>query len=320
MMGETPSSAMFGDLRRFCGIAHRDAARLLLNRTALYGGKSLQQRIDDKTFLSREIVHAQPFALPHELFADLASSAQTVAARAIAAHGGGRGGCSEVIAHYRGPAALTMQEALEASGVDPMPYVNVVQKIMSFTMRQESDRALLLVMQFIATGCLTSPQAAAEKVDAFASASLALSLDTMVAASPPPRQASSTASPLPQLGLIRLVDGAFRPPIHKLSCEDTGTVLGCLPTGPSAIADVDPDVSRRHARIWRDGGHWYLVDLGSTNGTCVISGANKAIYRLRDSADEAPGDNAASEPFEIRNSDIICLGATTRFLVMKLAP
>lgn len=52
MMGETPSSAMFGDLRRFCGIAHRDAARLLLNRTALYGGKSLQQRIDDKTFLS----------------------------------------------------------------------------------------------------------------------------------------------------------------------------------------------------------------------------------------------------------------------------
>lgn len=60
MMGGTPSSAMFGDLRRFCGIAHRDAARLLLNRTALYGGKSLQQRIDDKTFLSREIVHAQP--------------------------------------------------------------------------------------------------------------------------------------------------------------------------------------------------------------------------------------------------------------------
>ena len=56
------------------------------------------------------------------------------------------------------------------------------------------------------------------------------------------------------------------------------------------------------------------------NGTCVISGANKAIYRLRDSADEATGDNAVSEPFEIRNSDIICLGATTRFLVMKLAP
>ena len=41
-------------------------------------------------------------------------------------------------------------------------------------------------------------------------------------------------------------------------------------------------VSRRHARLWFDNGQWFLIDLGSANGTMVN---NVRIYQqvtLRD--------------------------------------
>lgn len=316
-MEETPSSVLYTDFRQFGGIAHRDTAQIVLNGSALYGGKPLRQRIDDKTFLSREIVHARPHALPPELFSDFAASAQRLCARLIAAYGGGANGCSKVIAHYRGAAARAMAEALETAGIDAAPYHNMVRKIMSLAIEPESDRALLLVMLFVITGCLASPAAAINAIDAFANVALSISLDTLVAAHGATADAPAPSA-MPHLGLIRLIDGAFRPPIYRLSTAAEGTVLGCLPSGPSTIADVDPDVSRNHARIWCDGMRWFIADLGSTNGTRVISGADKSLHDLADSRDPRMQGVNVSQPFEISNSDIICLGATTRFLVMKL--
>ncbi len=317
-MEETPSSVLYTDFRQFGGIAHRDTAQIVLNGSALYGGKPLRQRVDDKTFLSREIVHARPHALPPELFSDFASSAQRLCARLITAHGGGADGSSAVIAHYRGPAAHVMAEALEATDIDAAPYHNMVRKIMSLTIEPESDRALLLVMLFVITGCLASPAAAINAIDAFANVALSISLDTLVAAHGATADVPAPSA-TPHLGLIRLVDGAFRPPIYRLSASAEGTILGCLPSGPSTIADVDPDVSRNHARIWCDGMRWFIADLGSTNGTRVISGADKSLHDLASSKGARMQGVDVSEPFEISNSDIICLGATTRFLVMKLA-
>lgn len=198
------------------------------------------------------------------------------------------------------------------------PYHNMVRKIMSLTIEPESDRALLLIMLFVVTGCLASPAAAINAIDAFANVALSISLDTLVAAHGVTISAPAPSA-MPHLGLIRLVDGAFRPPIYRLSASAEGTILGCLPTGPSTIADVDPDVSRNHARIWCDGMRWFIADLGSTNGTRVISGADKSLHDLASSKGARMQGVDVSEPFEISNSDIICLGATTRFLVMKLA-
>jgi Protein of unknown function (DUF3662)/FHA domain len=44
-------------------------------------------------------------------------------------------------------------------------------------------------------------------------------------------------------------------------------VVGRLSTNDVVLAD--PNVSRRHAELRRDGEQWVLVDLGSTNGTLV---------------------------------------------------
>ena len=79
--------------------------------------------------------------------------------------------------------------------------------------------------------------------------------------------------------------------------------------GVQCIADVDADVSRNHAYIWQDGEHWYLRDLGSTNGTRLVSGGDGSERAVGRSVEEAP---------ELFASDIICLGATTRFMVMPV--
>ena len=71
-------------------------------------------------------------------------------------------------------------------------------------------------------------------------------------------------------------------------------------------------------RIWREDGRWLVTDLNSTNGTRVISGADKSVHIIANAQAESR-EPSASEPFELRNSDILCLGSTTRFLVMKLS-
>lgn len=43
----------------------------------------------------------------------------------------------------------------------------------------------------------------------------------------------------------------------------------------------DPEVSRRHARIYRQGGQYFIEDLGSTNGTAVNGARLEAAYALR---------------------------------------
>ncbi|MFN2526333.1 MAG: FhaA domain-containing protein [Actinomycetota bacterium] len=75
-------------------------------------------------------------------------------------------------------------------------------------------------------------------------------------------------------------------------------VIGRLSSNDVVL--VDPNVSRRHAELRRDGDRWWLVDLGSTNGSTVNEklvkehelhdgdelgfGTTKLVFKLR------PGD------------------------------
>lgn len=54
--------------------------------------------------------------------------------------------------------------------------------------------------------------------------------------------------------------------MHALS--PSRTIVGRQP-GDGGLAIADPSVSRRHARLERDGDGWLVVDLESTNGTLV---------------------------------------------------
>ena len=64
--------------------------------------------------------------------------------------------------------------------------------------------------------------------------------------------------------------------------------------GRQATNDVvlsDPNVSRRHAELRRDGGRWVLVDLGSTNGS-LVNGKLTREHELQDGDRLAFGSSA----------------------------
>lgn len=315
---ETPSSYMFSDLRKFGRLTNREAAQELLSATVTYGGKAPRMRINDRTFLSRQIVHALPGQTHRELFADFFQSSQTLTARIIANRPNPAVARKEVRDHYSGDAALGMQQVLRDFDLDDTLYANAISRIAAAKFRSESDRTVLYVMLFLSTGCLADPQSAVSIVERFVEYKLAMDIGTVemdVGAEYEDRADSKCDDVV--LGLLRISGDTARPPIHPLSTTDAGTLIGSLADGESVINDVDVDVSRRHLRIWRDGSSWYAQGLGSTNGTTLIPGDGSDPVVIEPPRAKRTHDGTYP-PVEISNSDILCLGATTRFLVMRI--
>ena len=311
----TLSSEMYKDLRSFGGIPNKEAARLLLTPDAQVDSVTLAGRLEDRPFLSKKIVHAQPGSLAPDCFRDFGSSSQTLFSH-IAASLKGPSARAKVASHYAGPAALSMQEALASTGLDPHVYANAVRRISAARLRSESDRGVLYLHLFIACGCLQDPTAAALSVEGFVSSKLASTLrtaDTKIGDGTPdrPREAS------PRLGLLRIVDGMARPPLRPLSTDPEGTIIGSLAMGESAITDVEASVSRQHLRIWREDGTWYAQGLGSTNGTMLVSAVTRERRVIELPRDERAGDGP-SPVTPIASGDVLRLGSDTCFLVMAL--
>ena len=63
--------------------------------------------------------------------------------------------------------------------------------------------------------------------------------------------------------------------------ENDRIVIGRDPRSCSCVIDFDKSVSSKHCEISYRGGHYYLTDLGSTNGTKIdgFSIANTAEIR-----------------------------------------
>ena len=315
---QTPASVLFDDLRRQAGLSNRDAARILLSTRPIYEGRSPRDRIEDRTFLSREVVHIRPENVNPSLYADFSQSAQNICARIVARFGGGDAAYAQVINYYSGDAMQRMAMVLNNYGRDGQIYINTVRRVRSAQLRRENDRAVLLVMAYVAVGCLADPRAAAAIVEQFTRRQLATDLVTMETSVGPSRtgafmqQAPSNDS----LGLVRVVDGAVKPPIHELSSGPQGTLIGSLPIEGSCITDVEVDVSRQHLVVWQQAGRWWCQGLESTNGTVLINGATKEIVTVELPRSARRG--VAPKPIEIKPGDTLCLGLNTRFLVMRM--
>lgn len=78
-------------------------------------------------------------------------------------------------------------------------------------------------------------------------------------------------------GLVVLDDnGVAR---ERISITSTPLVIGRMSSNDVVLSD--PNVSRRHAELRRDGGRWILVDLGSTNGT-LVNGKLAREHEIKD--------------------------------------
>lgn len=313
---ETPSSVLYDDLHHFGGMSNVDAARVLLSARVGPGGTSPRDRVTSRTFLSRNVVHANPDDVNPAMFADFDVSAQTICSCVLRRHGNDR---AALVEHYAGDAATRMEGALKSCGRDSQVYANEVARLSCVRLRSEPDRCALLLFLFCACGCLADASHAASLVEEFARRRLAQDISTV-------QDSVETAGSLAELadasqlgprslGLLRMIDGVGRPPI--LALEPSGSLVGSLAQGPGAVNDVEPDVSRQHLRIWREGERWLCQGLHSTNGTSIVSGADGEVISV-----EPPRSRQNAKfdypPQELREGDTLCLGKSTRFLVMRI--
>jgi len=73
------------------------------------------------------------------------------------------------------------------------------------------------------------------------------------------------------------------------------------------LSKFDPQtkISRRHARIWREGSNYLVEDLGSSNGTVVIPVVSGTVRLL------------PHQPHVLANGDKLRLGDTTLHFALK---
>ena len=121
----TPSSYMYSDLRSFGGITNKDAASELLTDRTVCGNGAPRDRINERTFLSRQIVHATPSQVHPDFFGDFHQSAQTITSK-IVSNLANPCAYHEVIEHYGGVAAKEMGALLRHYSLDgnrmPTPF------------------------------------------------------------------------------------------------------------------------------------------------------------------------------------------------------
>lgn len=314
----SPSAVMYADLKEF-GLSNRDVASALLDTDRMFCGMPLRDRIDSRTQLSRTIVHVAPGEMSPALFVDFGDSSQVLASRVMARlKREQRDKALDTFAQrYAGPSADAMVEALAEYGDDGSVYRNTLAHISHMKLANETDRALLYFMLFIAAGCTGDSRVAAQAVEKFASERVGSAFRTTLAEVGEASEEDDES--FEALGLMRIVRGKLKgaSSFYVLATDAAGTEIGTLASGKNVITDVDADVSRRHARIYQNESHWYIEGLKSTNGTTVISGDDKVERVVEPPRSERPRGWKPS-PFEIFPTDTICLGSSTRFMVFPV--
>ncbi|MEJ7846800.1 MAG: protein kinase [Pyrinomonadaceae bacterium] len=116
-------------------------------------------------------------------------------------------------------------------------------------------------------------------------------------------QASATAK--------LLIEGTSELSAPQFSLQKSETLVGRRDPMSNIFPEVDlskydpqTKISRRHARIWRDGNSYLVEDLGSSNGTILASGVSDAL-RL-----------PPHKPHVLASGDKIKIGDTTLFFVV----
>ena len=303
---------MYATLKRH-GMSNHAAAMELLDTKLTFDGRMLQDRIDESSQLSRRVVHTRPGEIPIGLFRNFHISCPKIAKQlaenvSIARYRGDlQAAANSIIEELTGTSAHDMMNALQAYGIDDSIYRNMVAYINHVELPHEESRLSLHLMLFVITGCTGNPRTASILVVEYANDVLGADFntaETVITATSP--SAASQGNVL--LGLVRMIGGGIKAGANTNVLNPDGTEIGLLPEARHVVTDVDDDVSRRHAYIWRDGDRWLIRDLGSTNGTRVLPGAGGEVVVGTDEKDAV----------ELFPTDIICLGGTTRFIVMPV--
>lgn len=310
---ETPTSAMYATLKAL-KISNKEAAGLLLSDTQKYGDKFLKDRIEERTFLHR-LTHGDLGFQAPMYYGNLPQVAQTLCSRVV----GGSAPISsmaELAAYLSGEPLNEMVAACKQAGLNGALLSNLVANVQEHRDLSDADKASVIMLAFIGTGCLGNPSEAVRLVNELMSSIMAsgfrtgLMDDSNYVAEEPPQEE--------KIALVRVIDGGLDlNNMHVLSTDPEGTIIGALATEANSISDVGPLVSKRHVRVFRSPeGAWFAQGLGSTNGTKLIDGATKQETVVEQPKSERSGEDPVAVPLHV--GDALHLAGTTVFLAIKV--
>ena len=200
-----------------------------------------------------------------------------------------------------------MEQALEAHRQGATLYRNALERLSQAPGSSAGERAEVLLVLLVAAGCSGSAARAVAYASEYASSAFG-----MRAATPAPAvmdlgtPAAEEARPL---GLLRVRDGLIDGDPSWVDPAGDGVEVGALALGEGDVTEVGADVSGRHLRLRCEDGRWLACDLGSSNGTVLVGGADGS---------ESPLE--AGEEVEVHPGDALRLGASTTFVLLEGVP
>ena len=318
----TPCGALFETMKRYGGISHKDLARLVLSSRPLADGKSPLSRSDDRTWVSRFIVHAPVGSLQDRYFSDWGVAALRICARLRSKEGKCRS-AQDVLDVVAQQGSAAMRQALRDCHQDLALYDNVLERLITGPGYSVEERAELAMVLFVAAGCSANVKRASAYVLDYVRSVYGGRLETVPAAvmesTAPTAPPVDPRSQVQALGLLRVVGGLVTGALHWVQPLSDGIEVGALALGPNDITDVDADVSGHHLRVWcNEQGIWCVEGMGSSNGTVLISGADGS-----ETVVEPPRGSGAAQtagPVEVHAGDELVLAGSTRFMLIEGVP
>ena len=306
---ETPCAVLFDVFKRQAHMSHSELAESILSTAMLPDGRSVVAHAHDRSWLSRNVVHAPVDVAQARLFADFGYSGARLCMRLRSRRA--RPMCAEEIyAMVTSDAAREMDTALEAAGEDARPYRNLLERIGANREYTAMERAELALVLFVAAGCSGSASAAVRYTLSYEQRAFGATSPT-----PPSTQlASRPHAPAAEnsglnLGLIRVRGGYIVGKPRWVDPTGEGCVVGSLATGETNVCDVEQDVSSCHLRLWFEGGSWWVEDLDSANGSWLRPAGEDGERRL-----------IAGERIAVGPGDELRLAASTSFMLVEGLP
>ena len=119
----------------------------------------------------------------------------------------------------------------------------------------------------------------------------------------------SYVSPPPTARLMIIGTNELETPAYKIEKDENlvgrrDPMSNIFPEVDLSKYDPQTKISRRHARIWREGSQFLVEDLGSSNGTVVLPLVNETVRLL------------PHQPYTLTNGDKLRLGDTTLHFII----
>ena len=311
----TPCFALFSAMTKLGGISYKELAGIILSGKPLSDGRSPVSRINDRTWISRFVVHAPVGSLQDRYFCEFSVSALRIIARLKSRSGKGLSS-REIVDLVTAEEVHGMEKALSFCHQNVTLYHNTLERIIHGPGMTADERAEAAMVLFVSAGCLANVHRTVEYTMKLARSTHAGRLTTPTDVAPAgSEEKKSILNSKPILGLLRIVDGYVVGSPYWLSDTEEGTEIGALALSNDAINDVGSHASGRHARIWNKDERWFIEDLGSSNGTTVVSGANHEETVVGSSSQGKP--DAPSAQIELHPGDEIRLADDTVFVVIE---